>query len=434
MNKMMKVFLIGRYSVGKSSLFNKIAKKRNIVMEEKATTRDVLREEIEFQGRHWLLADSAGLEDVPLDGSISIQQKIMIDEMKESDVVILVVDGTTGITPQDENLVNFLRKKGILEKTILAVNKADKKEYNESEFYALGLPIILPISAISGRGVYELLEACLPWDKNPVPEEEALPYPVVAIVGKPNAGKSTLMNALLGEQRILTSDVEFTTRDPIREKINWMGSEYLFVDTAGLRSSRLKEFGPIYISMKRTHNEIAKADIVLFMIDSTTGIAREDQKIAQMILDNKKACILILNKKDLMENPADIDTEIKVKLRFLEYSPRLYISALNHTGVDEIFSVVPEVYKSYTTRISTHPLNKMIRKILIENPIPMGSRKVLYATQASTKPPTFVLFVNHEKQFTDSYIHFFKKRITEEIPLYGTPVQIIIRGRREEKK
>jgi len=434
MNKMMKIFLIGRFSVGKSSLFNKIAKKRNIVMEEKGTTRDVLREEIEFEGRKWLIVDSAGLEDVPLEGSLPLQQKIMIDEMKESTVVVVVMDGSAGITPQDENLVNFLRKKGFLEKSILAVNKSDKKGYNFNDFYALGIDIILPVSATSGTGVYELLEACVPWDQTPKTEDPGLEYPSVAIVGKPNAGKSTLMNAIMGEQRILTGDAEFTTRDPIRERINWKGSEYMFVDTAGIRSSRMKEFGPIYISMKRTYNVVEHSDVVLFLIDSTTGIAREDQKIAKMIVDNKKACILILNKKDLLVDPLEIEKEVKVKLRFLSYSPHLHISALNKTGVNEIFAMLPDVYQSFSMRITTHPLNKLIRKILIENPLPMGSRKILYATQAGTKPPTFVLFVNHPKEFTDSYIQFFKNRITEELELYGTPVQIIIRGRRDEDK
>ena len=433
MIKMMKIFLMGRFSVGKSSLFNRIAKKRNIVMEEKGTTRDVLREEIEFEGRKWLLADSAGLEDVPLEGALSIQQKIMIEEMRESDVIILVMDGSAGITPQDENLVNFLRKKGMEEKTILAVSKSDKKDFNFNDFYSLGLDIMLPVSATTGRGVYELLEACVPWDQSPKSDEEVLEFPAVAIVGKPNAGKSTLMNAILGEQRILTASAEFTTRDPIRERINWKGSEYMFVDTAGIRSSRMKEFGPIYISMKRTYNVVEHSDVILFLIDCTTGIAREDQKIAQMILDNKKACILVLNKKDLLENKDAIELDLKVKFRFLSYSPRLYISALNNEGVNEIFAMLPEVYKSYSMRLTTHPLNKLIRKILIENPLPMGSRKILYATQASTKPPTFVLFVNHPKDFTDSYIQFFKNRITEELHLFGTPVQIIIRGRREEE-
>ncbi|MCK5848845.1 MAG: ribosome biogenesis GTPase Der [Caldisericia bacterium] len=434
--KMVKIFLIGRYSVGKSSLFNRMTKKKNIVLEEKGTTIDVIRQEMEWQQQKIRVADSAGLENISSMRELNEQQKLMVDEMEKSDVILMVVDGSEGIFPQDEQLVQFLRKIKLFNRTLLVVNKADKiKTFEEYSFYGLGFDKLYTVSAASSTGVYELLDACMEKaEESPIPEEEEPEYPAIVLLGKPNVGKSTLFNTVLGKTRSFVQNKEFTTRDPIQERAIYKGEEYKFIDTAGIRSRWMHEFGPIYLSMKRAEGIIKTADVALLMLDGTENIGREDQKIARTIQENRKACIILVNKKDEIENPEEVLWNIRTRLRFLSYSPVIFISALHNKGLAEVFSKIKRVYASYTTRLTTHQANIMVRKVLIENPIQMGDRKILYVTQVAAKPPRFVFFVNQPKTFTQSYINFFKNRIKEEMELVGTPVVIKLKDRRGDKK
>ncbi|MDD4028159.1 MAG: ribosome biogenesis GTPase Der [Caldisericia bacterium] len=433
---MVKIFLIGRYSVGKSSLFNSITKQRNIVLEEKATTRDIIRYEMEWGQKSIRVADSAGLEDVSSVRELDEQQKLMVDEMQKSDVILMVVDGAHGVHPQDEQLVAFLRKVGLYERTILVVNKADKKKnYDENDFYRLGFQDIYPVSAVSNYGVYELLDACVEkGQESPIPEEEPEEFPAIALLGKPNVGKSTLFNSVLGQIRSYVQNEEFTTRDPIQERTIYKGQEYKFIDTAGIRSKWMHEFGPIYLSMKRAEGIVKTADIALLMVDGTEAISREDQKIAQTIQANGKACIILVNKKDQIGDPHEVLWNIRTRLRFLAYSPVVFISAKQGQGMDEMFATIQKTYTSYSTRLTTHEVNKMIRRIIVDNPIQMGERKILYVTQYASKPPRFVFFVNRPKMFTQPYINFFKNKIIETMKLTGTPVVIRIRDRKGENE
>ena len=433
---MIKIFLIGRYSVGKSSLFNKVTKQKNIVLEEKGTTRDVIRYVMEWAQQQIRVADSAGLEGVDSERELNEQQRLMVDEMKKSDVILMVVDGSEGLLPQDEQLVHFLRRIKLFDRTLLVVNKADKKkQFEESEFYGLGFSEQYPLSAISGTGVYEILDACVEKaQESPVLGQEPAEYPAIILLGKPNVGKSTLFNTVLGKTRSFVQNEEFTTRDPIQERAIYRGEEYKFIDTAGIRSKWMHEFGPIYLSMKRTENIVKTTDIALFMVDGTENISREDQKIARAIQDNGKACIILVNKKDQISDPHEVLWNIRTKLRFLSYSPVVFISALHNKGTDEMFSYITKAYKSYTTRLTTNQINKMIRKIIIENPIQMGERKIFYVTQYASKPPRFAFFVNNTRLFTQSYINFFKNKIIEYMELVGTPVKIQIRNRKGEAK
>lgn len=427
----MKIFLIGRFSVGKSSLFNKIAKKRNIVMEEKGTTRDILREDFEFEGRTWTITDSAGMETQAYSNLFEDQKKMILEELRTSQVIFFVVDGEAGLTPMDWDVLQLLRENRVTDKTILLINKLDKGKFSETDFYELGLPLQFPVSAMSGTGVYDALEACKVFEKYPALLEETDQPPKVAIVGRPNAGKSTLLNSFMKTNRSLVSDQEFTTRDPIKERINTKYGSFDLIDTAGIRFNRLKEFGPVYLGMKRTLHVIEQCDVALFVLDASDHVYREDQRIMDAIREHKKACILLLNKTDVVPDKEAFDKEVDLKFRYLDFAPRLSISAKTGKFIEKIPALIQQAYASFTSRQNTHQVNKMVQQILIDGSLPMNNRKILYTTQADIKPPTFVFFVNKTALFDQSYVNFFSKRIIESLKLVGTPVEIIFKGRRD---
>lgn len=428
----MKIFLIGRYSVGKSSLFNKIAGKRNIVMEEKGTTRDILREDFEFEGRTWTVTDSAGMETQAYSNLFEDQKQMILQELQTSQVIFFVVDGGAGLTPMDWDVMQLLRENQVTDKTILLINKLDKGKFSETDFYELGLPIQFAVSAMSGTGIYDALEACKAFEDTPSPLDEITDLiPKVAIVGRPNAGKSTLLNSFMKINRSLVSEEEFTTRDPIKERINTKNGSFDLIDTAGIRFNRLKEFGPVYLGMKRTLRVIEQSDVVLFVLDTADHVYREDQRIMDAIKEHKKASILLLNKMDLIQDQETFIKEVDLKFRYLDFAPRLFVSAKTGKNCDKIPAMIQQAYASYTTRLSTHQVNKMIQQILVDGSLPMNNRKILYITQADIKPPTFVFFVNKTALFDSSYVNFFSKRIIESMKLVGTPVEIVFRGRRD---
>lgn len=427
---MKQVFLVGRYSVGKSSLFNRITGKRNLVMEEKGTTRDIIKYTYEFEGHEYQLSDSAGLEKVQIDTPLTLQQDMILQEMKKSGVILFVVDGTAGIVPQDTELLDFLRKHQLLKNTILVVNKWDKKQFAGEEFYELGIDEVYYTSATTGTGVYEIMEAAAK-RLNTGPTAEKPQSRVIALVGKPNAGKSTLMNALSGKTRSLVSEQEFTTRDPVREMIKKDGQALVLVDTAGIRSRWMHEFGNIYLSMRRATTEIKHAELILFLLDASQAIAREDQKIARMILEEQKACVIVVNKKDIIVDKEGFQKLLEVRFRFLDIYPVVYISALNKEGFHEMFKALETAYESHYRKIPTPLINKVLHQIMIDHPLPSSGLKILYATQVSSAPPTLLLFVNNKKYFTQSVMNYFKKYLTRELSLKGTPLQIRVRNRRE---
>ncbi len=430
---MKQVFLVGRYSVGKSSIFNRFTGKRNLVMEEKGTTRDILEHPYEFEGNNYLLIDSAGLESVDASTLLDLQQEMILSRMLRSDVILFVVDGTSGIVPQDRDLLHFLRKHGLIPKTLLVINKWDKKSFHPEEFYELGIDSMFPVSATSGHGIYELMEA-VAIQGELSPEAEDLPDDlVITLAGKPNAGKSTLMNALSGHTRSLVSEEEFTTRDPVRGSVQRGDQRLTIVDTAGIRSRWMHRFGTIYLSMRRTLREIRQAQLVLFLLDASQPIAREDQKIARTLLDEKKACVVAVNKKDLIEDREEFQHLLQTRLRFLDTYPLVYISALNKEGFNEMFAALEKANEAHRRKIPTPRINRVIQSIMANHPLPMGRLKIFYATQVSSGPPTLLIFVNRKDLFTDSIMNYFKKHLTEELSLKGTPIQIHVRNRRERR-
>jgi GTP-binding protein len=311
------------------------------------------------------------------------------------------------------------------------INKLDKGKFSETDFYELGLPLQFPVSAMSGTGVYDALEACKVFEKYPALLEETDQPPKVAIVGRPNAGKSTLLNSFMKTNRSLVSDQEFTTRDPIKERINTKYGSFDLIDTAGIRFNRLKEFGPVYLGMKRTLHVIEQCDVALFVLDASDHVYREDQRIMDAIREHKKACILLLNKTDIVPDKEAFDKEVDLKFRYLDFAPRLSISAKTGKFIEKIPALIQQAYASFTSRQNTHQINKMVQQILVDGSLPMNNRKILYTTQADIKPPTFVFFVNKTALFDQSYVNFFSKRIIESLKLVGTPVEIIFKGRRD---
>jgi len=427
---MIRVIIVGRYSVGKSTLFNRITKGRNIVLEDEGTTIDTIKETVNFKGVNLVITDTAGFSETR-DTIGEFQKRKMFEELKIADKIIFVADGTTELLGRDLEIVEFLRENNFIDKTIVAVNKADKKEFCLNDFYELGIEKIYPISAKEGIGVYELLDEIIEGENQTEEVETVSPkdYPAIAIVGKPNVGKSTLFNRILNEERAIVSEKEFTTRDALKEKIEFNGNEYLFIDTAGLRSKKMHEFGPIYLSMKRTENAIVHSDVVIIMTDGSSEITREDQKISRLVLEKRKACIIIVNKSDLIKDKDKILTIAKEKLRFLYFAPVLFISAEKGLKVNKIFGLIDEVFNSYKAQFKTSLVNKVIQGIVANAPNTDG--KIFYATQTSTMPPKFLLFVNDKKRFDDAFLNFLKRKIIEELSLVGTPIEIELRGRRE---
>ena len=432
--KMIKITIIGRYSVGKSTLFNRITKKRNIVMEEEGITVDIIREEVDFKDTKLLIADSSGLSTTNTDPIYEFQRRKIEEELKKSDKVIFIVDGVKGLVEQDLEILNFLRINDLLRKTVLAVNKADRRDFSINDFFEFGIDRIYPISAKEGRGVYELLEGIIEdanKEESALKEENLKEFPTVSIVGKPNVGKSTLFNKILNEERVLVSEKEFTTRDSIKEKVYYKGDEYTFIDTAGIRSSRLHEFGPIYLSMKRTENVILGSDIVLFMIDGSQQIVKEDQRIGRSILEKKKGCIILINKADLIKDKSKVINEVNLKLRFLYFAPILFISSKDGKGISEIYSTINKVYESYKTLFRTSVINKAIQNITLNKPANIEG-KILYATQTKVSPPKFLLFVNNKSYFKEANLNFLRRNLIEELSLTGTPIELELKGRREK--
>ncbi len=431
---MVKVSIIGRYSVGKSTLFNRITKRRNIVMEEEGITVDIIREEVDFKDVRLLVTDSSGLSTSNSDPIYEFQRRKIEEELNNSDKIIFVVDGTKGVVRQDLEILNFLRINNFISKTILAVNKADKKEFLINDFFEFGIDNVYPISAKEGKGIYELLEGVIEdvsEEEINFDEEKLKEYPTVSIVGKPNVGKSTLFNKLLNEDRVVVSEKEFTTRDSIKEKVEHKGNEYTFVDTAGIRSSRLHEFSPIYLGMKRTENAIIASDIVLFMVDGTQQIVREDQKIGRSILEKKKGCIILINKSDMIKDKNKVITEVNSKLRFLYFAPILFISSKEGKGINKIYSTINKVYESYKALFKTSIVNKAIQNIALKESANIKG-KIFYATQTKTAPPKFLLFVNNKSYFKESDLNFLRKNLINELSLIGTPIELELKGRREK--
>ncbi len=432
------VAVVGRPNVGKSTLFNKIIGKRlSIVDDTPGVTRDRIYGDAEWLGRKLMLVDTGGIEpktdDIIL-SSMRAQAQLAIDT---ASVIIFVTDIKTGVTAADEDVSAMLRRSG--KPVVLCVNKCDKIGDTPAEFYEfynLGLGDPIAVSSVHGHGTGDLLDEVI---SHIAPEEfEDTEEDIinVAVIGKPNAGKSSLINQIAGEERSIVSNIAGTTRDAIDTKIEKNGVKYNFIDTAGLRRKSKVEDKIEKYSVLRAKMAIERSDVCVIMIDAVDGFTEQDSKVAGLALEEGRACIIAVNKWDAVEKDGSTMDNFRKKLMndfsFMPYAPIIFISAKTGQRVDRLFELIKYVNEQNTMRISTGMLNDVLADATarVQPPTDKGKRlKIYYMTQASTKPPTFVCFCNKAELFHFSYQRYLENQIRSTFGLEGTPVRFVIRER-----
>ncbi len=444
------VALVGRPNVGKSTLFNRILGRRlAVVSEVPGTTRDRLYADAEWAGSSFLLVDTGGLEVTedrhtePLSEDSErylplIRQQANV-AIQDADVVVQVVDGLAGLTAADLEVADILRRSR--KPVIVAANKLESGRMQDRayEFYELALGEVFAISALHGTGTGDLLDAIV--EAIPAIEEEEEDESIkVAILGRPNVGKSTLLNALLGEERAIVSPIAGTTRDAIDTRLDWEGNAFTLIDTAGIRRRGKIESGVEKYSVLRAIKALQRADVALLLIDSIEGITAQDAHIAGMLVDELASVIVLVNKWDAIEKDTftinRFTEEIRDSLNFLPFVPLIFISAKSGQRVNKILPMVLEVYEARYLRVPTAQLNRLMREAITRHPPPQkgGIRvKFMYATQAAVDPPTFVFFVNKPDWVHFTYQRFLENRIREQYPFPGTPIRLIFRPRSEDR-
>ncbi|MCB0212355.1 MAG: ribosome biogenesis GTPase Der [Anaerolineae bacterium] len=459
------VALVGRPNVGKSTLFNRMVGQRKAIVEDLAgTTRDRLYGDSDWNGRDFILVDTGGLDfgmmstrsahkaadpdDALAAGyQAGVASRLFLREireqaeiaMAEAEVIVFLVDAEAGLTGPDQDIADLLRR---TEKpVIVAVNKADnpKRRTDAVEFYALGLGDPIPVSALHGTGTGDLLDvvvASFP-DIDEEPEEDDSIK--IAILGRPNVGKSSLLNKLLGEDRVIVSDVPGTTRDAIDTRIAYEDLEVVLIDTAGIRRRGKIEPGVEKHSFLRSLKAIDRADVCLLLIDATDMVTLQDAHIAGYILEKNKSVVVIVNKWDLIEKDTytmhEFTTQIRAELKFLDFVPVLFISAKSGQRVDKVLPLALQVQEERLRRIPTGELNRLMHEAVAKHPPKGGHRhrlKFLYATQARTDPPTFVFFVNDRKLVHFTYERYLENQLREKFSFLGTPTLMVFRSRNEK--
>lgn len=431
------VAIVGSPNVGKSTIFNRMIGERHAIVDDEAgITRDRLYAQCTWRGVSFSLVDTGGVEiaNAPFQKQIRMQAQIAIDE---ADVIIFVCDGQVGITVDDEVVAKMLYK--VKKPVILAVNKIDEGSHlaNSAEFYGLGLGHPFPVSGAHGVGIGDLLNEVIKHLEN---KEEELREDQVTfcLIGRPNVGKSSLVNAILNQERVIVSDISGTTRDSIDTPFRRGGKDYLVIDTAGL-----KKKGKIYESIDkysaiRALKSIERSEIVLLVIDADAGITDQDKHVIQYATDLHKAIVIVVNKWDLIERDqntmAEFSKYIRNEYKFLDYAPICFVSAKNKTRIQTIFDTLDKVHEAYYTRVSTSVLNQVMQDAQMMNQSPDfngGRVKILYASQVSTCPPTIVLFVNNKDFMHFSYLRYIENRLRETFNFDGTPINIILKNRKE---
>jgi GTP-binding protein len=433
------IAIIGRPNVGKSRLFNRLLGKRvAIVEDEPGVTRDRNYALCDYLGNTFTVVDTGGL-DPSIRGGIMAQVRDQTKRaMEEADLLLFVMDGKEGITPIDQEILELLRH---TPKTVFyVVNKIDgpKSEKKVLDFYQLGVDPLYPVSAEHGYGVAELLEQVVKAVPSPDQTAESLKdLPKIAVVGRPNVGKSTLVNAILGEDRLLTSEIPGTTRDPIDTLVEYEGKKYVFIDTAGIRRRGRIDRGVEYYSVDRALETLKRCDLALLMLDGQEGAVEQDTKIVGQILKLGKGCILLINKWDLRENEPQamehVRTELARRFPFLSYAPSLFLAAITGQKMPQIFSIIDQVMTAYTQRITTGDLNRFFEAIVKSHhpPAYSGHRvKLYYFTQAGTRPPVFVAFCNYPAGITASYLRYLENQLRATFGFIGVPIKILIRKKR----
>lgn len=438
------VAIVGRPNVGKSTLFNRIAGGMVAIVENKpGVTRDRLYREAEWLGRKFTLIDTGGIEfreeSTPMSAQIRKQAELAIEE---ADVIVFVVDAKAELTPDDEMISRTLRRSR--KPVLLTANKVENFAKAESELYEflqLGLGEAIPISAVHGMNTGDLLDAVVSRFPEEGEEEYAPDVIKIAVIGRPNVGKSSLVNKLIGEERVIVSNIPGTTRDAIDTPFTYEDKNYVLIDTAGMRRKGRIEEVTEYYSVVRSLRAVDRSDVILMLIDAQEGVTEQDKKIAGYAHEAGKGIVLIVNKWDLIEKDEKtmdkFDKQIREELGFMQYAPTLYISAKTGQRVTKIIELVDFVAEQNSIRIATSTLNSLVREWVHLNPPPTdkGQRlKILYLTQVGVKPPTFVFFVNEPELMHFSYRRYLQNQLRQSFGFEGSPLRIVVRQRDEERE
>ena len=438
------VAIVGRPNVGKSMLFNKLTGQRTSIVEDTpGVTRDRIYGECEWCGRHFSLVDTGGIEPDTDSEMLKFMRRQAEIGIELADAIIMVVDVRSGVTAADQDVATMLRKSR--KPVCLAVNKCDSiglVNPDVFEFYSLGIGDLFETSAIHGHGTGDMLDwvlANIPEDAEEDEEDDVIK---VAIVGKPNVGKSSLLNRILGEERVIVSNVAGTTRDAIDSYFENETGKYCFIDTAGMRRKSKVDDAIEKFSNMRSINAIERADVCLILIDANDGVTEQDTKIAGLVHEAGKAAIIVVNKWDAVENKEtntmrDKENDVRRDLAYMTYAPVVFLSALTGARVDKIFQTIQDVHAQNTTRITTGALNSVLADATarVQPPTDKGRRlKIYYMTQASTKPPHFVIFCNDARLFHFSYQRYLENQIRDVFGLQGTPIRITIRQKGDKEE
>lgn len=430
------VAIVGSPNVGKSTIFNRIAgERRSIIDDQPGVTRDRIYAKASWLTKEFRLIDTGGveIENRPFQEQIRSQVEIAMDE---ADVIVFVVDGKIGISKDDRMVAKMLHKAN--KPVILAVNKIDDghRMGDIHEFYGLGIGDPIAVSGIHGIGIGDLLDQII----RLLPEKEEKEYDgqiSFCLIGRPNVGKSSLVNAILNQSRVIASEIEGTTRDAVDTSFRRDGKDYVVIDTAGLKKrGRIYEAVDKYAAL-RALSAIDRSDIVLLVLDAKEGVREQDKHVAGYALEAKKAMIIVVNKWDAVAKDhrtmADFTKKIREQFKFLDYVPIVYVSALEKTRINQIFQAIDVAYDAYHSHVSTSVLNEIMQDAQVMNPAPHfngGRIKILFANQVSVCPPTFVLFVNQPNYMHFSYERYLENRIRNAFVLEGSPIVFVLRERK----
>ncbi len=436
------VAVIGRPNVGKSTLVNRLAGAMEaIVHDEPGVTRDRTYRRAFWQNREFVVVDTGGLVFDDETEFLPLIREQALAALKEASMAIMVVDGQAGATAGDQEIATWLRHHPV--PVLLAVNKCESETtglLQTADFWQLGLGEPYPVSSIHGNGTGELLDEMVQHLPD-IQEEEEDPEVRIAIIGRPNVGKSSLLNAFLGENRSIVSPISGTTRDAIDTLLELDGKKYRIIDTAGIRKKKNVEYGPEFFGINRAFKAIRRSDVVLMVLDALDGVTEQDQKLAGRIMEEGRACVIVMNKWDAVEKDSytiyDYQKEITARLNFTEWAESIFVSALNGQRVKDILPVVDRAVEQHRRRVSTAVINEVIEEAATwHNPIVMSGGKqgkIYYGTQVSTQPPTIALFVNDPMRFNDNYRRYIENQFREQLGFKGTPMRILWRGKKQRE-